>query len=59
MLTMSAVRQAMMNWNRFVTAGILVTAVLLKAGVPLMAVLLGVASAAFLNWQLRPRVPHV
>ena len=46
---------AMTNWNRFITACILVGALLLKAGVALPAVLLGLGGAAVLNWQLRPR----
>ena len=45
----------MMNWNRFVTACILVGALLLKAGVPLVTVVLGLAGAALVNWQLRPK----
>lgn len=48
-------RQSMMNWNRFVTASILVAGLLLKVGVPLFAVLLGLGAAALLNWQIRPR----
>ena len=48
-------RHAMMNWNRFVTACILAGALLMKAGVPLVTVLLGLGAAALVNWQLRPR----
>ena len=48
-------RHAMMNWNRFVTACILVGALLLKSGVPLLAVLLGLGAAALVNRQTRPR----
>lgn len=56
MTSLPVFRQAMMNWNRFVTACILAAALLLKFGVPLQAILLGLAGAAVLNWQLRPRV---
>ena len=55
MFTLTDVRQAMLNWNRFATACILVAAVLIKAGVPLLAILLGLTAGALLNWQLRPR----
>ena len=48
-------RHAMMNWNRFVTACILAGALLMKAGVPLVTVLLGLGAAALVNWQMRPR----
>ena len=48
-------RQAMMNWNRFVTACIMAGALLLKFGVPLPTVLLGLGAAALVNRQLRPR----
>ena len=48
-------RHAMMNWNRFVTACILAGALLLKAGVPLVTVVLGLAAAALVNWQMRPK----
>jgi len=45
----------MMNWNRFVTACIMAGALLLKFGVPLPAVLLGLGAAALVNWHMRPR----
>ena len=48
-------RHAMTNWNRFVTACILAGALLMKVGVPLVTVLLGLGAAALVNWQLRPR----
>ena len=48
-------RHAMMNWNRFVTACIMAGALLLKFGVPLATVLLGLGAAALVNWQMRPR----
>ena len=48
-------RQSMMNWNRFVTACIMAGALLLKFGVPLPTVLLGLGAAALVNRQLRPR----
>jgi len=55
---MSAVirfRQSMMNWNRFVTACILVAALLAKVGVPLLEIAVGLGAAALVNWQIRPR----
>ena len=55
MSTLLFFRHAMTNWNRFVTACCLVGALLLKAGVPLFAVLLGLGAAALVNWQIRPR----
>ena len=55
MSTLLDFRHAMMNWNRFITACIVVGALLLKAGVPLVTVVLGLGAAAFVNWQLRPR----
>ena len=48
-------RQSMMNWNRFVTACIIAGALLLKFGVPLPTVLLGLGAAALVNWHMRPR----
>ena len=56
MSTLLVFRQAMMNWNRFVTACILAGALLLKIGVPMPAVLLGLGAAALVNWQIRPRL---
>lgn len=55
MSTVLVFRQAMANWNRFVTACFLVGALLLKSGVPLVAVLVGLGAAAVVNWQIRPR----
>jgi hypothetical protein len=55
MSTLLYFRHAMMNWNRFVTACIVVGALLLKAGVPLVTVVLGLGAAALVNWQMRPR----
>ena len=48
--------QQAMTWNRFVTACILAAASLLKFGVPMPAVLLGLGAAALVNWQMRPRL---
>ncbi len=48
-------RHAMTNWNRFITACFLAGALLLKAGVPLSAVLVGLTAAALVNRQIRPR----
>ena len=55
MSTLLPFRQAMMNWNRFITACIMAGALLLKFGVPLPTVLLGLGAAALVNWQMRPR----
>jgi hypothetical protein len=55
MSTLLYFRQAMTNWNRFATASILAGALLLKAGVPLVTVVLGLGAAAVVNWQMRPR----
>ena len=55
MSTLLYFRHAMMNWNRFVTACILVGALLMKAGVPLLTVVVGLGAAALVIWQLRPR----
>jgi hypothetical protein len=56
MSTLLVFRQAMTNWNRFFTASILAGALLLKVGVPLPAILLGLGTAALVNWQARPRL---
>ena len=56
MSTLLVFRQAMMNWNRFVTASILAAALLLKVGVPGPAILLGLGVGALVNWQIRPRL---
>ena len=56
MSTLLVFRQAMMNWNRFVTASVLVAALLLKFGVPIPALLFGLGAAALVNWQIRPRL---
>ena len=52
-------RQSMMNWNRFVTACILVAALLVKVGVPFLEIAVGLGAAALLNWQIRPRREEV
>lgn len=59
MSTLLVFRQAMTNWNRFITACILAGALLLKFAVPLPAVLLGLGTAALVNWQVRPRRSNV
>jgi hypothetical protein len=46
-----------MNWKYFVGSSILVTGLLLKMGAPLVAVALGIAGAAWLNWQRHRRHP--
>lgn len=43
-----------MTWRYFVGAVILAAGVLLKAGAPLPAVVLGTGLAAFLNLRRRP-----
>ena len=48
-------RQAMMNWNRFLTACVIAGALLMKYGVPVTTILFGLAGAALVNWQMRPR----
>jgi Flp pilus assembly protein TadB len=44
-----------MNWRLFVAAAILVTGLLIKLGVPLESVMVGVAAAAFVSWWLHRR----
>ena len=44
-----------MNWRYFVGASILSSGLLLKLGAPLIAILIGIAGAAFINWK-RQRV---
>jgi hypothetical protein len=41
------------NWRLFVGASIIVVGVLLKVGAPPVAIVLGVALAAFLSWFTR------
>ena len=55
MSTLLYFRQAMTNWNRFVMACFLVGALLMKVGVPLVAVVLGLGAAALVNWRISPR----
>jgi hypothetical protein len=55
MFALDDFRHAMLNWNRFLTASILVGALLLKTGVPLVAVLLGLGCSALVNRQFRLR----
>ena len=42
-----------MNWRLFVGASILAVGLLLKAGAPLFAIVLGVGLAALLSWLTR------
>ena len=42
-----------MNWKFFVGASILAVGLLIKAGAPLVAIVAGVALAAFLSWLTR------
>jgi hypothetical protein len=45
-----------MNWKYFIGASILATGLLIKAGAPLVAIAMGIAMAAFLNWRRERRV---
>ena len=40
-----------MKWKFFIGSCILVAGLLLKAGAPVVAVILGIAGAAFLTWK--------
>lgn len=40
-----------MKWKFFIGSCILATGLLLKAGAPVVAVALGIAGAAFVNWR--------
>lgn len=40
-----------MKWKFFVGSCILATGLLLKAGAPVVAVAVGIAGAAFVNWK--------
>jgi hypothetical protein len=40
-----------MSWKYFIGASILATGLLLKAGAPLVPIVLGIAMAAFFNWR--------
>ena len=40
-----------MKWKYFIGASILTAGLLVKAGAPLVAVVIGIAGAAFLNWR--------
>ena len=44
-----------MKWKFFVGSSILVAGLLIKFGAPVLAVALGIAGAAFVNWK-RQRV---
>jgi hypothetical protein len=41
----------MRTWKFFVGSSILAAGILLKAGVPLVPVAIGIAAAAFFNWK--------
>ena len=43
----------MTKWRWFVGSCILATGLLLKAGVPLVPLVIGIAGAAFLNWKMQ------
>lgn len=45
-----------MNWKYFIGSSILVTGLLIKVGAPLVAIALGIAGAAFINWKKQQRV---
>ena len=40
-----------MKWKFFVGASVLAAGLLFKAGAPVLAVAMGIALAAFLNWR--------
>jgi hypothetical protein len=40
-----------MNWKYFIGSSILVAGLLIKVGAPVVAVALGVAGAALINWK--------
>jgi uncharacterized membrane protein len=40
-----------MNWKYFIGSCILVAGFLIKVGAPLLAVVLGIAGAALINWK--------
>jgi hypothetical protein len=40
-----------MRWKFFVGACILTTGLLIKAGAPVIPIILGIAGAAFINWK--------
>jgi hypothetical protein len=44
-----------MKWKYFLGACILSVGLLLKAGAPLLPVVLGIAGAAFINWKKHRR----
>ena len=44
-----------MKWKFFVGACILTAGLLLKAGAPLVPIVLGIAGAAFVNWKTQQR----
>jgi hypothetical protein len=47
-----------MKWKFFIGACILVSGLMIKFGAPLLAVAMGIALAAFLNWKrIRLGVP--
>ena len=45
----------MKNWRLFVGSCILAAGLLLKAGVPLVPLIVGIAGAAFVNWKMQRR----
>jgi hypothetical protein len=44
-----------MNWKYFVSACILATGLLVKAGAPLVPIAVGIAAAALFNWMKHHR----
>ena len=47
-----------MNWRFFVFASFLISMLLLKFGIPIPALLAGIALAGFLNWSKQRRAVH-
>jgi|KBSMisStaDraftv2_1062788.scaffolds.fasta_scaffold00671_20 hypothetical protein len=49
---------AMGRWKYFFGASILAVALLLKAGAPLLPLVLGLAAAALFTWKMAARPPR-
>ena len=50
-MEMTAMSVARNNWKYFVGACILAAGLLIKVGVPLVPIAIGIAAAAYLNWK--------
>jgi hypothetical protein len=49
----------MKKWQYFIGACILAAGLLIKAGAPLVPIVLGMAAAAFITWKSRRRPKHL